>query len=138
MKTRVRRNTRLMRYWSIAVRERPGALKEPCGDPHQKPVCHSFKSKVSILGQTLWVCHAKLREPSTWPWHVTKSGRVSWLWGPGYHLDKRWCSLHDACASLANPVLTYRDFLFQDRYIKKVLKKLFCQTHFFTMGRNKY
>lgn len=61
METRVRRNTRPMRYWGTPWGERPegltGALHT---DPHQPDSIR--KLRLSILGQTLWVCRAKLRE----------------------------------------------------------------------------
>lgn len=58
METRVRRNTRPMRYWGTPWGEGlTGALHT---DPHQADSIR--KLRLSILGQTLWVCRAKLRE----------------------------------------------------------------------------
>lgn len=45
VKTHVRRNTRPMRYWGTVIRERSGASKESCGDPHQAGVPFVSKAK---------------------------------------------------------------------------------------------
>ncbi|XP_076649730.1 uncharacterized protein LOC143357260 [Halictus rubicundus] len=61
MDTRVRRNTRSVRHWGTPRGERPEGLKGALHtDPHQSSGIR--KVQVAILGQTLWVCRAKLRE----------------------------------------------------------------------------
>lgn len=75
METRVRRNTRPMRYWGTPLRrETEGLTGALHTDPHQADSIR--KLRLSILGQTLWVCRAKLREKTEREAATTLAGLV--------------------------------------------------------------
>lgn len=102
METRVRRNTRPMRYWGTPLRrETEGLTGALHTDPHQADSIR--KLRLSILGQTLWVCRAKLREKTEREAATTLAGLVI---GSSADLTFPFRALLSSLYGLSAPVYT--------------------------------